>query len=105
MVSGVDFLSPTGREIAVARLGQYEKVEGKALLMPRLIWIDWPGNKEYLHMSLDQIQVYGQDPKQVFTSPRQRGRGIGKEIRVDRPPTTAAPAPAGGNKGTTAGRR
>jgi hypothetical protein len=103
LVSGVEFLSPTGREIAVARLGKYERVGSSALLMPRLVWIDWPGNREYLHMSLDQMQPYTQPPEKVFTSPRQLGRSIGKEIRVDRPPTPVTPAPARG-RSTTAGR-
>ena len=89
LVCGVTFYSPAGREMTVAHLGRYEQVGDSALLMPRLVWIDWPGQQEFLHMTFDKMQPYAQDPTRVFTSPRQRGANVGKEIRVDRPATPA----------------
>ena len=93
LVCGVEFLSPAGRETAVACLGAYAKVEGNAVLIPREIWIDWPAQQEYLHMTFNAVQPYAQDPARVFTSPRQLGSSIGKEIRVDRQPAPTADQP------------
>lgn len=93
LVCGVEFLSPAGRELTVAHLGKYAQVEGTAVLIPREVWIDRPGQQEYLHMTFHTLQPYAQNPARVFTSPRQLGRSIGREIRVDResaPPTRAA---------------
>jgi hypothetical protein len=107
LIRSVVFLSPAGRETAVARLGNYKWVRNAAVLVPHSVRIDWPARGEFLYMDFHKMQPYEKNPDRVFVSPRQLGRHVGNEIRVDRKPvpTAAVNKPSSGSAQAPAARR
>ncbi len=96
LVREVLYLTPAGRQHTIARMGNYRQVRGSEVLVPYLVRLEWPSRGEVLALDFSKIERHtGRDVSRYFTSPRQRGRNVGKQIRVDRKPV---PAAAGGER-------
>lgn len=96
LVRSVVFFRPDGRPWMQAKLLDYRRVEGGGIVMaPCKIRMDWLPDRGWLELTFDSVKRFDNTAAEKrFRSPRQLGSDLGREVRVDRPPSeTSQPTP------------
>lgn len=97
LVREVDYLRPNGRPSMTAKLSRYRTVDGTSVLVPHHVVLDWPDRRERLELEFNRMDRFEDVRKAAaqFRSPREQGRDVGEQIRVDTPHMSQAAARQG----------